>query len=317
MASEGTVLWVVFVVFFILAVIVTVVLVVCAPCCNEQKKKRVQGTTLGVYSSQVGTSGRFGNQCFQVAALIATGKKYNRDVHVYWPQGNKLFAPKDTLPFDKAFLVPERVQTVCEKVEFRCEEIDVRHDMAIELFGYRQHPQYFAEAHDEIRDLFTVREDILARVKNELSCLETQNCIGVHVRRGDYLKTKNKMFQVCHKTYYLFGIQVMRERFPNGPVILVTDDKRWCQKELEDKENGVFVSPFKTQEDDFACLTLCKATVISNSTFSWFASFLAQSDVVAPWPWMKVATGHAPTTAWEGLYLPHWTVYNTLTNTVR
>lgn len=106
----------------------------------------------------------------------------------------------------------------------------------------------------------------------------------IHVRRGDYL-TFNDIYFVLNKQY----IEEVYNKFYKGyKVLIVTDDKEWCNKNLSDLCDDVIVSKSTDILYDFFCLVLGKAIICSCSSFSVFASYLnGNKDCVIPYPYYK------------------------------
>lgn len=305
-------MWVLFAVFLIIIIVVAVVI---ACTCQEQAKRRRRAkqkalleqnkTVEGIYNADVGRLGGIGHQCFQVAAMVGTAASRQCPVHVYWPQGTALFEPSVDCAFDKQVVVPPNKTVSWEQSSFAYDTSLRTKTLPLEIMGRRQNPQYFS-GHDDtpVRRVMTLRTTLVDKVRQQLSALRSGPCIGVHVRRGERVGLAN--WDVCTAEYYRFGMDHFRTQFPSAPILLVTDDKNWCKENLLHTMDNVILSPFVTKEEDFACLAQCAAVVISNSTFGWFAAYLAEAQVVAPWPWIRDPSDAKET--WKDMYLPGWTV---------
>jgi hypothetical protein len=116
--------------------------------------------------------------------------------------------------------------------------------------------------------------------------------IIVHIRLGDYLLEPN--FGILPPSYFLAGISLLREKLPNNPIWIFSDDVSQAIRYFQDEELGQVVWIPDVDGDPVSTLELMKngsGYVISNSTYSWWAAFLRsdpEARVVAPSPWFKV-----------------------------
>jgi hypothetical protein len=117
--------------------------------------------------------------------------------------------------------------------------------------------------------------------------------VGVHVRRGDYLRNAYRnVFPVLPAEWYRQAAELLVAR--HGPLrfLVVTDEPAWARANLRlpgpvDIASGGY--PASPQED-LAVLASCRHHVIANSTFSWWGARLAEppdagGDVIAPTTW--------------------------------
>lgn len=137
--------------------------------------------------------------------------------------------------------------------------------------------------------------------KNAAQYLEEINnecSVSVHVRRGDYLTPENQALfgGICTDAYYMEGIRLMRERYPQCRFYLFCNDKDW-EKGGVWKEDGVErVVLAGNQRDvdyaEFVLMSRCRHHILANSSFSWWASYLnpnPQKTVLAPERWLNGA----------------------------
>jgi hypothetical protein len=109
----------------------------------------------------------------------------------------------------------------------------------------------------------------------------------LHVRRGDYLGFHSHGVHelLLPPRYFVSAVEAMRARGPRRPLVVVTDDVDWVERELGHVPDRVVVST--SPKLDFAVMAECAAGVVSNSTFSLAAAmFMRSPDVVyAPQYW--------------------------------
>lgn len=129
---------------------------------------------------------------------------------------------------------------------------------------YVQNPEYFDFYKEELKEMLIERKPI--------------NKVAIHVRRGDYV---NNPFYVdlTNTDYY----QKAMQEFPNREFLVFSDDINWCMQ--QDIFKGCHFS-MGTEEEDLNTMANCNGHIIANSSFSWWGSYLANSEkVIAPKLW--------------------------------
>lgn len=114
--------------------------------------------------------------------------------------------------------------------------------------------------------------------------------IGLHIRRGDYLSNKKNasIFEVCSLNYYQRAVQYFTEMMPESVYYIFSDDIMWAKKNLTG--NQFIHVENKKPLVDLYLMSKCKHNIISNSTFSWWASWINQNPdkrIIAPKLWYK------------------------------
>ena len=113
--------------------------------------------------------------------------------------------------------------------------------------------------------------------KNHLN-ISNENVI-MHLRGGDFLKIKN--LDICKIDYYKKSIEyAIAKGFKTFKVI--SDDQRYGEEII--KEIKIYFTDLKISllnsdniKNDFNIIRSSKFAILSNSTFSWWASFLSNS----------------------------------------
>ena len=131
---------------------------------------------------------------------------------------------------------------------------------------------------------------------SEKKLLTEVDPIAVHIRRGDYLLDKNKFIGALSIEYYRNSISVILERLAgkqtNVPIWVFSDDPALVELEFSEHldHDFRFVVPPKDSDpaESMLLMSLARAIVISNSTFSWWSAALSGSKlVVAPSKWFQ------------------------------
>jgi hypothetical protein len=154
------------------------------------------------------------------------------------------------------------------------------------LDGYFQNPNILFSEKDRnwIRNmLISTKRSIIDQTKNSSST------IGVHIRRGDYVKSKSasKVFRNIPIEYYDTALQQLRR----DQRILVFSDDPELSASYAAKVKGIDVRSFNLSlEEEFCLLMSCDNHIIANSTFSWWAAYLGNKPggrVISPKNWYQ------------------------------
>lgn len=137
-----------------------------------------------------------------------------------------------------------------------------------------QFPEHFAGAEAQIREAFTPGVKKL-----------TDDYVGVHVRRGDYVK--HPLFvQLWETDYYDRAMDLFISRYTGYKFLIFSDDRKWCQQHFTGDR---FVMSWGRDEiEDMNIMAGCRHNIIANSSFSWWAAWLNPNPnkiVIYPRAW--------------------------------
>lgn len=121
--------------------------------------------------------------------------------------------------------------------------------------------------------------------------------VGVHVRRGDYLKPKfADTIYLLRPSWYARASEILRERHGELSFVVVSDDPAWCRENLRLPGETLIASAEHPTDplDDLAILAACRHHLVANSTFSWWGARLAADGgtQVVPRHWMRGSLFH-------------------------
>lgn len=140
---------------------------------------------------------------------------------------------------------------------------------AVTFIGYWQTPLYFQEVAEQLRlDLrFTdLSRDPRISVLHEI---ESTNSVCVHVRQNDYSLR-------LQRSYYSRAINEARRRIPDARFYVFGDDPKFLESLSESANDIVCVDSNGVSDiQDFRLMGRCKHFIIANSSFSWWAAWLA------------------------------------------
>lgn len=154
------------------------------------------------------------------------------------------------------------------------------------LTGNFQSPLYF-EKFDKL--IMGCLRPVCGNVLLEWERIETEQYINVHVRRGDYIFHPG--FSLANPlAYYARALNAARERHPDTCVRVFSDDIDWCaSQELFKRATFVRADAKVSPLVDMARMANAKGLIIANSSYSWWAGYIAARrgcDVYAPSKWI-------------------------------
>ncbi len=261
-------------------------------------------------------SGGLGNQLFQYGAgratSLRTGSALRIDTSFYWRKRKRAralelarFSVAGVLdPIPIKFQLATRFksalrQKLQETITYR--EPHQHFDAAFEslqapvvLEGYFQSDRYFRKYAEQIRQDLAIppaSDESSLRLAQQMKGTEATS---LHIRRGDYVtdKAAQAIYASCSLDYYH---QAMEEIPGRNPVFVFSDDLAWAKANLRDVKPLVFSddkSP-RLAMADFWLMSLAHHHIVANSTFSWWAAWLADPGkgiTIAPKKWFADGT---------------------------
>lgn len=157
--------------------------------------------------------------------------------------------------------------------------------------GNFQSERYFIEQKDRIVKELLVRDTIRLCCEELLCEIERCNSVCVHIRLGDY--TKYAELNLCDFKYYTNGMKKILE-VVNNPIFYIfsydQESIQWIKKNYRfcPELNIKYVDMGNSDYEELKLMYSCKHFIISNSTFSWWASYLASNSdklIIAPKRW--------------------------------
>lgn len=244
-------------------------------------------------------TGWHGNVLFQTAATIGIATKNGMDY---------CFPISDwTKNYFNAFVeggIPQNAEVASlPTTDFT--ELNYHYDPVIfedktknyNLLGYYQTKKYWSHCEDLIRKIFTFNDATKKYIEEKYSTLlqpkaDDSYLISIHVRRGDYLNNPNH-HPVMSVQYYIDGaeriISMLRENQKSKVKFVVCSDGiDWCKENFSDLEifkDRIIFAEGNDQPQDMYLMTVCNSFIISNSTMSWWGSFLSNHKnkiIIAP-----------------------------------
>lgn len=270
--------------------------------------------------------GGIGNQLFKIAVVYAISKKYGYtaifpdtwtdkpDREPIWQLYSGFLDINSILkriPFLEYSCIPW--YSIYEQ-SFSFSPIQTLENghMFYKLNGYYQSSRYFLSYSDEIRQLLQIPEIHRKNAMDYMSSIHIHNpdgWIGAHVRRGDYLDAA-EYHCVTSKEYFKRARSSIAERIGPRTVCWISEDLEWVYKNVYENGDTVIHSDAIT---DFTCLSLFRHIIMSNSTFSWWATWLnpnqyTSREICCPDRWFA---SRGPQD-YESIYEPEWRRISTI-----
>lgn len=184
----------------------------------------------------------------------------------------------------KKILKPKGIE---QNFAFNEEFLDLKGDTYLD--GYFQSPKYFKGYEDVIRKDFTFKNNFTKNILDLSGEIKNTHSLCVHFRRTDYVNNKNH--DVVDMDYYIRGIGYIKNKSKIDKIYVFSDDITWCKENLKFDIPTFFVGDEYVGDKNSGHLFLmsqCHNFVIANSSFSWWAAWLANHPgkmVVAPKQW--------------------------------
>lgn len=250
--------------------------------------------------------GGLGNQMFQISHAYAQSKRYNVDLILKSKSNTSLQgfdASKYVNNVYRNFLFDNNITPdIIINSEWRYKDLTVNPNLCTEFRGYYQSSKNFYGYNNDIVNIFSPTEDYINKVNTLFPSLYENNNVIIHIRRGDYLKYK-EVHPTIDSSYI---IKCLSEIKNYNKIFIVTDDKDWAKNNLDFE--SIVVEGLEDYEEMWL-ITLFPNVIMSNSTFSWWGSFLNKlpnKKIFVPSLWF----GPKGEKHIEDLYEESWTKIN-------
>lgn len=157
--------------------------------------------------------------------------------------------------------------------------------------GLYQSEKYFKKIRSILINEFQVKSEPSARNLQMMQEISSCNSVGIHIRRGDFGKSQWKYLRVCNEDYYVRSLNYICERVKDPVFYIFTNnhsEMEWIRNNYRFDKKIKYVDLNNPGYEDLRLMYHCKHFVISNSTFSWWGSYLSQNDdkiICAPSKW--------------------------------
>jgi hypothetical protein len=180
----------------------------------------------------------------------------------------------------------------------------------IYLEGYFQSEKYFKKIENKIRNDFKLKVSLSTNQLEIKSFMCCNNSVSIHVRRGDYVNDSKitKIHYVCDLDYYKRCVEYLIEKVSDPYFFVFSDDLQWVKDNLKISAPIFFINSQINKQaiqdvNDLMLMSSCKHHIISNSSFSWWGSWLSNYEkriIVAPSLWNRNSKKK------NMIFLDHW-----------
>jgi hypothetical protein len=183
--------------------------------------------------------------------------------------------------------IPEKVHSDIGYVE-----IEKIQKLPNVIQGYFQTWRYFDELQEKPIISYQTLRNPSAWLNQNIVKIQETNPLIMHVRRGDYLQTKNKETGLLSLKYFE---AVCRAHGEETEIWVLTDSPSLVKEEFRNfpRRFRILTPPIDSDPvESMILMSRAKALAISNSTFSWWAAKLATpgSSVYSPSKWFQHRT---------------------------
>lgn len=237
--------------------------------------------------------GGLGNQLFEAAHALSQGWKHNREVVFIprsWTPGQGRGAENYVNNVFRNLKFVDNLEGFTRVTEgpFEYSEVNPVEENTV-FDGYFQSTKNWFGFDDQIREIFQPSQEVIDELRSKYPQLNQPKTLSIHVRRGEYLQ-----FPEIHPTISVEYIQeALKIIGEYSTVFLFTEDEsRWPGSRDFVMNNFSFPNVVFPNEDqdwkELYLMGLCENHIISNSTFSWWATFLNKNKnkkIVCPSRW--------------------------------
>jgi len=132
----------------------------------------------------------------------------------------------------------------------------------------------FLPVRDDILSMYTFKEPLSTAANNiAREIKKTPNSVGIHYRRGDYVK-----IGICiNPEYFINAMKEMTELIENPVFYVFSEDTMWVKEVFRDLPYDIRFPEYESKDkgiEDFRLLSMCNHQINSNSSYSWWAAYL-------------------------------------------
>lgn len=154
--------------------------------------------------------------------------------------------------------------------------------------GYWQSARYFEKYREDLLNLFSPSKEVFDYVQNWKRSFLSKNTVGVHIRRGDYVRSNKPNKFLLGVDYYKEAMCALRQKLDSPVFCIFSDDIDWCKTQFLKTDDIIFVENKVENGDllDLFSIAACEYGIMSLSTFSWWGNWLRrkQQDSIVVYP---------------------------------
>ena len=174
------------------------------------------------------------------------------------------------------------------------------------FWGFFESSKFFNDIKEILKEEFVSNKEVKSTLLKKIQ--NSSDSVCVSVRAGDFLSKKfKKDYYVCTPKYFEEAIKEMQAKLKSPTFFVFSDDIEWCKEKINFPLNVVFEEEKLNVYEKLTIMSKCKNFILSNSSFSYWASFLADDDdkkiIIAPNRWSNNLQN-------PDIYEKKWTILN-------
>ena len=156
----------------------------------------------------------------------------------------------------------------------------------VSYYGYFQSYKYFDKYSFQIREKLNEFQSNSKRFNMSSEYIFENKPYAVHIRRGDYLGRED-FHGLASEEYFQMAIQLIKTSDPSATFILFSDSPLLTKDLLPDVNYMPEVTDSHSPAETLMLMSQCKGIIGSNSSFSWWAAYVMESNAIRifPKPW--------------------------------
>lgn len=190
------------------------------------------------------------------------------------------------------------------------------------LRGAFQSERYFADIKEEVRSTYQFPEleemhlpsKLYESTRESLERIMGTESVGLHMYRGDSRNNEELYDGICTEQYYEGAVRYIQDRYPDAVFYIFSNEPKWVKnwvislmknqieegmsrEEIRNLQKRFILMDENSEQTgylDMLLMSRCRHNIISNSSFSWWASWLNEHPgklTCAPSRWINGVEG--------------------------
>lgn len=222
--------------------------------------------------------GRLGNQMFQYAVCRVIAEKKGLDYYI----PDTKYLGQNIQDFFLLETYNNKNGTNKNPISYKYVEGEEKYDIfeisdGTKLIGYFQSEKYFKGFEDKIKSWYKIKMD--DKTQELLDKYPVNEYCYIHFRGTDYVVQDNWFLPI---SYYKEAMKIIEREYNKKKFVVITDDIENAKKyfDCDIISNNMMI--------DFKLLYYSKYSIITNSTFSWWTTWLSDKVItIGPDCWLN------------------------------
>ena len=254
--------------------------------------------------------GGLGNQMFQIAKALSESFNHNLPCffksHSFIPMEGRQPTNYEKNIFRNVIFDDTKIPSVrVSEPSWSYHNDKHLYNQPTEFYGYFQSSKNFLSYGEKIKKIFLPTDEFIKKIKQFYPEVFEKNSVSIHVRRGDYIGISN-ILPVIDKSYIDECVNTIGNY---SKIFIFSNDKEWVKNNLS-YQNSTVVEGLEDYEELWM-MSLCNHNVMSNSSFSWWGSYLNLNEdkkIFVPSTWF----GPQGETYYQDVYEDNWIKIETI-----